>query len=247
MKILLTNDDGIHAEGLLALVKYLEKKHEVWVVAPDRNRSGVSHGITMAEPLKLCQLAENRFSCSGVPADCTFTAINGILNEYPDVVISGINKGPNLGTDIIFSGTAAAARQASFYGIPGIAVSLASFEEPLDYSALADFVSKNIEKLVTLCEKDIFLNINAASLDSYKGYKLTSLSKRSYQDKVSLYNAPDGKFYSFFLGGGVESFGDENSDEKATAQGYISISRVLSQPISLEVDSKVQENLCLTI
>ena len=247
MKILLTNDDGIHAEGLLALVKYLEKKHEVWVVAPDRNRSGVSHGITMAEPLKLCQLAENRFSCSGVPADCTFTAINGILNEYPDVVISGINKGPNLGTDIIFSGTAAAARQASFYGIPGIAVSLASFEEPLNYSALADFVSKNIEKLVTLCEKDIFLNINAASLDSYKGYKLTSLSKRSYQDKVSLYNAPNGKFYSFFLGGGVESFGDENSDEKATAQGYISISRVLSQPISLEVDSKVQENLCLTI
>lgn len=247
MKILLTNDDGIHAEGLLALVKYLEKKHEVWVVAPDRNRSGVSHGITMAEPLKLCQLGENRFSCSGVPADCTFTAINGILNEYPDVVISGINKGPNLGTDIIFSGTAAAARQASFYGIPGIAVSLASFEEPLDYSALADFVSKNIEKLVTLCEKDIFLNINAASLDSYKGYKLTSLSKRSYQDKVSLYNAPDGKFYSFFLGGGVESLGDENSDEKVTSEGYISITRVLSQPISLEVDLKVQENLCLTI
>lgn len=247
MKILLTNDDGIHAEGLLALVKYLEKKHEVWVVAPDRNRSGVSHGITMAEPLKLCQLAENRFSCSGVPADCTFTAINGILNEYPDVVISGINKGPNLGTDIIFSGTAAAARQASFYGIPGIAVSLASFEEPLNYSALADFVSKNIEKLVTLCEKDIFLNINAASLDSYKGYKLTSLSKRSYQDKVSLYNAPDGKFYSFFLGGEVESLGDDDSDEKATAQGYVSITRVLSQPISLEVDSKVQENLCLII
>ena len=247
MKILLTNDDGIHAEGLLALVKYLEKNHEVWVVAPDRNRSGVSHGITMAEPLKLCQLTENRFSCSGVPVDCTFTAINGILNEYPDVVISGINKGPNLGTDIIFSGTAAAARQASFYGIPGIAVSLASFEEPLNYSALADFVSKNIEKLVTLCEKDIFLNINAASLDSYKGYKLTSLSKRSYQDKVSLYNAPDGKFYSFFLGGEVESLGDDDSDEKATAQGYVSITRVLSQPISLEVDSKVQENLCLII
>jgi 5'-nucleotidase len=112
---------------------------------------------------------------------------------------------------------------------------------------LADFVSKNIEKLVTLCEKDIFLNINAASLDSYKGYKLTSLSKRSYQDKVSLYNAPDGKFYSFFLGGEVESFGDDDSDERATAQGYISITRVLSQPISLEVDSKVQENLCLTI
>ena len=112
---------------------------------------------------------------------------------------------------------------------------------------MADFVSKNIEKLVTLCEKDIFLNINAASLDSYKGYKLTSLSKRSYQDKVSLYSAPDGKFYSFFLGGGVESLGDENSDEKATSEGYISITRVLSQPISLEVDLKVQENLCLTI
>lgn len=247
MKILLTNDDGIHAEGLLILAKYLEKKHEVFVVAPDRNRSGVSHGITMTEPLKLCQLAENRFSCSGVPVDCTFNAINGILQEHPDVVISGINKGPNLGTDIIFSGTAAAARQASFYGIPGIAVSLASFEKHLDYSTLADFVSKNVENLVTLCEKDIFLNINADSLSSYKGYKFTSLSNRCYKDKVSVYNAPDGELYSFFVGGEVESFGDEDSDEKAVSEGFISITRVLSQPVSLKTDLQMQESLCLTI
>lgn len=247
MKILLTNDDGIHAKGLLALIKYLEKNHEVWVVAPDRNRSGVSHGITMTEPLKICQLDDKMFSCSGVPVDCTFNGINGILQEYPDVVISGINKGPNLGTDIIFSGTAAAARQASFYDIPGIAVSLASFEEPLDYSALAEFVGKNLESLVTLCQKDIFLNINADSLSSYKGYKFTSLSKRSYKDKVSVYNAPDGKLYSFFVGGNVESFGDEDSDEKAVSEGFISISRVLSQPVSVKTDLQMQENLCLTI
>ena len=247
MKILLTNDDGVHAEGLLALAKYLEKNHDVWVVAPDRNRSGVSHGITMGEPLKICQLAEKRFSCSGVPVDCTFNGINGILQENPDVVISGINKGPNLGTDIVFSGTAAAARQASFYDIPGIAVSLASFEKNLDYSALAEFVSKNIESLVTLCQKDIFLNINADSLSSYKGYKFTSLSKRSYKDKVSVYNAPDGKLYSFFVGGGVESFGDEDSDEKAVSEGYVSISRVLSQPVSIKTDLQMQESLCLTI
>ena len=247
MKILLTNDDGIQADGILSLVKVLEKEHDVCVIAPDKNRSAVSHKITMKEPLKFCQFEENRYSCSGVPVDCVFNGINGILKEKPDVVISGINKGPNLGTDIVFSGTAAAARQASFYGIPGIAVSLASYDDSWNYLPLAEFVCKNIENLVTLCDKDIFLNINAASLDSYKGYKLTSLSKRSYQDKVSLYNAPDGKFYSFFLGGGVETLGDENSDERATVQGYVSITRVLSQPISLEVDSKVQENLCLTI
>ena len=247
MKILLTNDDGVHAEGLLALAKYLEKNHDVWVVAPDKNRSGVSHGITMGEPLKICQLSEKRFSCSGVPVDCTFNGINGILQENPDVIISGINKGPNLGTDIVFSGTAAAARQASFYDIPGIAVSLASFEKNLDYSALAEFVSKNIESLVTLCQKDIFLNINADSLSSYKGYKFTSLSKRCYKDKVSVYNAPDEKLYSFFVGGDVESFGDEDSDEKAVSEGFVSITRVLSQPVSIKTDLQMQESLCLTI
>lgn len=247
MKILLTNDDGVYAEGLLELTKYLEKKHDVWVVAPNKNRSGVSHGITMTEPLRFCELDKQRFSCSGVPVDCTFNGIKGILDEKPDIVISGINKGPNLGTDIIFSGTAAAARQSSFYNIPGIAVSLASFDGSWNYSSLADFVSKNLESFVTLCEQDIFVNINAASLSSYKGYKFTSLSKRSYKDKVSVYNAPDGNLYSFFLGGDVESFGDDDSDEKAVSEGYISISRVLSQPVSIKTDLQMQESLCLTL
>ena len=230
MKILLTNDDGVHAEGLLELTKYLEKNHDVWVVAPNKNRSGVSHGITMTEPLRFCELDKQRFSCSGVPVDCTFNGIKGILDEKPDIVISGINKGPNLGTDIIFSGTAAAARQSSFYNIPGIAVSLASFDGSWNYSSLADFVSKNLDSLVTLCEQDIFVNIKAVK-----------------KDGLRTLNAPDGNLYSFFLGGDVESFGDDDSDEKAVSEGYISISRVLSQPVSIKTDLQMQESLCLTL
>jgi 5'-nucleotidase len=131
MRILLTNDDGIQSDGLYALIDALngikdingKTLHEIWVVAPEHERSGVSHAMTLKRPTKLRRLGDFRYSCSGTPADCIIIAGLSVLHDAPNLVIYGINKGPNLGTDIVYSGTCGAARQAALEGIPSIAIS----------------------------------------------------------------------------------------------------------------------------
>ncbi len=244
MRILLTNDDGYDGVGLQVLVEYLSKNHEVWVMAPDVNRSAVSHCITMTSPLRICQKSDRKYTCSGVPVDCVIHGI-AMMNEKPDVVISGINKGANLGTDILYSGTCAAARQAVINGIPGIALSIESYDDIWRYNALANFVKDNLESLIKISEPNIFVNINAKSLDSYAGWKMTGLSNRTYKDLVHLYNAPDGHSYSFFQGGNIESTGDFDCDYLTMENDYISISRVYAQPIS--ADYKIGDDLKLLL
>jgi len=232
MKVLLTNDDGFGAAGLEALISAFSLHHDVWVVAPDRDRSGVSHGFTMSEPLRLKKQANQQYTCSGIPADCTDVASKSLMGGIPDVVVSGINRGANLGTDILFSGTAAAARQASMHNIPGIAVSLASYAQTWNYEPLAQFVAQNIKALMLLCERDIFVNINAP--DTYKSWKMTIPSRRSYQDFPEIYNAPDGTIYSFFGGGKVKTDRQAGTDFTAVDDGFLSISRILAQPCAVE-------------
>jgi len=118
MRILLTNDDGYASDGIKALAVALGGEHEVWTLAPDSERSGMSHSMSLRQPLKIRKLAEREYCCSGTPADCVILASHGVLPFSPDVVVSGINRGPNLGTDLVYSGTAAAARQASMNGVP---------------------------------------------------------------------------------------------------------------------------------
>ncbi len=232
MRILITNDDGISGTGLIELAKNLSTHHEVWVIAPDKNRSAISHAITMTDPLGIVKIKEKWFSCSGVPVDCVVSGLKAILPITPDVVISGINKGANIGTDVLFSGTCSAARQAALYGIPGIALSLEGNEKGRwNYKPLAEFVKKNIDALVSLCDRDIFLNVNAKSAESYKGWRITSLSRRSYGDTVEKYTAPDGRFYAFFKGGQIATDGEPDSDYIAVEDGLISISRVYAQPV----------------
>jgi len=161
MKILLTNDDGYSSEGILALERALGTDHEVWTMAPDSERSGMSHSMSLRHPLKIRKLADRRYSCSGTPADCVILAAHGVIPFVPDVVVSGINRGPNLGTDLIYSGTAAAARQATLNGIPGIAVSLATYTGPFRYDALANLVADRLDYLVSLWAPDVFVNLNA--------------------------------------------------------------------------------------
>lgn len=233
MRILLTNDDGIDEEGLAALAEGLKREHEVWVVAPDRNRSGVSHGITMHEPLKMRQYDKNTFSCSGLPADCVISGVKAVLPAVPDVVISGINRGPNIGSDIIYSGTAAAARQAALFGIPALAFSLDSDDGSWRYAALTDFAVRNLNSLKKLCIADVFLNINAKSADSYNGCKLTAISLRQYQDTIHLYTAPNGQTYSFFESGCMQTQGSELSDFQAVQDGYVSVSPVFAHPATV--------------
>lgn len=240
MRILIVNDDGLACEGLHKLKAVLEREHEVWVVVPDRNRSGISHGITMYEPLSVQKIEDRVYTCSGMPVDCCCNGLKGIIPGDVQVVLSGINKGANLGTDVLYSGTAAGARQAALLGVPGIAVSISdkNGDGCWIYDGLARFVAENLEKLVSLWEDGVFLNINAMSLEKFKGVRLTDLSIRDYNDAVELHRVNDEKMFSFFIGGDISSEEKKGAsmpvDFAVVDQGFISISKVLAQPIAVE-------------
>ncbi len=233
MKILVTNDDGIGAAGLVALVGALELAHEVWVVAPDTQRSGVSHAITLHHPGKVRKTGERRFACSGTPVDCIILASLGAIPFIPEVIISGINEGPNLGTDIIFSGTCGAARQAALSGLPGIAVSCATYSAPFIYDAAAYFVADNLAKLVAACSAGVFLNINApSSAERSLVAEWVSPGKNRYMDRLISFEAPDGYTYHFLAGGKHEVCEEDFCDHPAIASGRISVSPILVNPQS---------------
>ena len=238
MLVLLTNDDGIEAVGLETLAAAVERRgHEVWVVAPETNQSGVSHGITISSSLKIKKIKKRVYSCSGKPVDCVIAAFDGLLPQTPDIVLSGINFGANIGTDVVFSGTAAAARQAAIHGVPAAAVSLILDEKsrkPPKWDALANFVASNLEALSKVCGEDIFANINAASSSSYKGFKITSLCRRIYHDTMHfLPTAAEGgneTFKCVFEGGTIEVASSPGDDWDAVKSEYISVSPVSAQP-----------------
>ena len=229
MRILLTNDDGIKSPGLKALRDSL-KEHDIWVVAPAAEQSGKSHSITFLEPVKFNQLEAQVFSCEGSPADCVMYSVLGALPEKPDLVISGINIGPNLGTDLIFSGTAAAARQAALMGLPGIAVSTDSFSAPFYFNNTADFIRDNIDLMLSLWRSDHFININTPNQPEFPSeVRITAPSRRVYSDKVVRFDAPRGGSYFFLEGSGV-SFSGQDSDSEAIAAGAVSVSPIFLHP-----------------
>jgi 5'-nucleotidase len=167
LNILLTNDDGIHAEGLWALYDRLSARHEVAVVAPDRERSAVGHGITLQHPIRASRITVNGgyqgWSISGTPADCIKLAVVELLDQRPDLVISGINPGANVGVNLNYSGTVAAAKEATFYGIAALAVSVQVDKIP-DYNLAADFIAHVVPMVSAKgLPPGIFLNINVPS------------------------------------------------------------------------------------
>lgn len=231
MKILVTNDDGVDAAGIKALVEQLKNEHEVWILAPDRERSGASHSVNLRDPGKIVECGPQEYSCSGTPADCVMMAYLGALPFKPELVIAGINRGPNLGTDILYSGTCAAARQASLYSLPGIAVSCAIRQGPFRYGAAAAFVRKNLKKLVEACLPSAFININAPSTEDQNLEGLwASVSIRHYHDEIRPFKAPDGGIYCFLEPGLTETIGGEFSDEAIVARGLVAISSILIHP-----------------
>lgn len=235
MNILVTNDDGYDAEGLRALVAALKPGNSVWVVAPASNRSGVSHGITMLEPIRFRLEGEQEYSCSGFPVDCAINGAEALMPSPPDVLVSGINRGANLGTDLVYSGTAAAARQASFGGTPAIAVSLVPDDsDSYDYAPLARFVAENLQTLISLTAIDVFVNVNAKSAPSFRGARLTGVSRREYRDSIAMHEGPDGSRISLFKGGRVGTQGDGASDWQAVEEGFVSVGRIWSQPVIAE-------------
>jgi 5'-nucleotidase len=236
MRILLTNDDGIDSAGLEALRAALSE-HELWIVAPDGERSAQSHSITVHEPIRCTEIGPSVFSTSGTPADCVLVAALGLLPQRPDVVVSGINIGPNLGTDIIFSGTVAAARQGAFMGIPGIAVSVNSYSPPFHMGPLAAFVASNLELLVSLWNPRHLININGPNAESGPvPAEVTFPSWRLYHDQLEEFRSPRGERYYFLNGHPIENEMEEGSDWTAVARGHISVSPIFLNAVDHHED-----------
>jgi len=226
MKILITNDDGIDAPGINALADALSRVADVAVVAPDRERSAVSHALTLHHPLRAVQLAPGRYSVDGTPTDCVNLGIHSLLDFHPDLVVSGINRGANLGDDVTYSGTVAAALEATLMGIPAFAVSLDSKDDNIDYSHAARFAVK-LALLVHKngLPKDTFLNVNVpASAESFMlPPKVTTQGKRCYDGTIVDKVDPRGRSY-YWIGTVDLDFHDtEGSDFAAVKRGYISI------------------------
>ncbi|MBJ81023.1 MAG: 5'/3'-nucleotidase SurE [Myxococcales bacterium] len=236
-KILVSNDDSVHAPGIEALAAALSPLGEVWVVAPAREQSASSHKISLHDPLRLYELGERKFAVDGTPADCVYMGLNEILPEPPDIVVSGINAGPNLGNDIMYSGTVAAAMEGVLLGYPGIAASLclpenrsggwapvrADFEVAAEYVAeLAHAVLKKPMQAGTL------LNVNVPFLpkDELQGVKLSRLGYTDWAQSVTKREDPRGRPY-YWIGGvreGLDHIPD--SDNKAISERCISLTPI---------------------
>lgn len=226
MKILLTNDDGIHAPGIIALIKVMSPLGEVAVVAPDRERSASSHALTLHHPLRAEKLAAGRFTVDGTPTDCVNLGIHSLIGFHPDLVVSGINRGANLGDDVTYSGTVAAALEATLMGIPSFAISLACTGADADYGAAARFA-------VTLAQliqrhglpPDTFLNVNvpAVTAGELKPPLVTTQGKRRYEGTIVDSVDPRGRSY-YWIGTADMDFHDiEGSDVAALRRGHISL------------------------
>jgi 5'-nucleotidase len=233
--ILLTNDDGIYAPGINAIRRVLEQIEglEIWAVAPDRERSASGHAITMYRPLfpTRVEFPGSRATCysvSGTPADSAKLAIDGLLPRRPDLVISGINRGANLGTDIFYSGTVAAALEGPILGIPAIASSLNSWTSE-DYTAAAEFTAQLALKVL---EEGIppgtLLNVNIPALprDQIRGVRITKMGRRLYKDQWDRRVDPRGRVYYWLAGEVMELENDPDSDVVAVENGYISVTPV---------------------
>jgi len=225
VSILLSNDDGISSEGIAALQDVLAGLDEIWVVAPDRDQSAVSHSLTLQRPLRIEPLGPRRFTVDGTPTDCVNLAINGILPQRPRLMVSGINRGANLGDDITYSGTVSAAMEATLLGVPAIAVSLVG-REPFDFTSAAAFTR---ELAATVLRErlppDTLLNVNvpAGQAHQIKGYALTRQGKRRYGDAIVEKVDPRGKKYYWIGGDQLDFVDDEGTDFTAVQRGLISV------------------------
>ncbi len=230
MVILLSNDDGIFARGLRILYEEIKPMGKIYIVAPDRERSAVSHALSLYRPLRVKEVKKNFFAVDGTPTDCVNLSINGLLPEKPDIVISGINFGPNLGDDITYSGTVSAAMEGCLLGVPSIAFSLATLDLPAYFRPAARVAKRIMEFFIyTGIPRGTFLNINFPNkrrCSYYKGIKFTRQGKRKYGEAIVEKVDPRGRKY-YWIGGkdlGYENIPD--SDIVTIEKGYISITPI---------------------
>jgi len=195
MKILVSNDDGYHAAGIGALIAALEQVADIVVVAPDRNRSAASNSLTLDKPLRVSEVAPNRYKVDGTPSDCVHLALTGFLDFEPDLVVSGINHGANLGDDVIYSGTVAAAMEGRFLGLPTIAVSLVG-QELQHFDTAGAIAAELVQKIERApLASDVVLNVNVPNiaLQDLAGIRATRLGFRHKAEQIIKDKDPYGR------------------------------------------------------
>lgn len=232
MNILVTNDDGIHAPALDALQKALSEIGSVTVVVPDRDQSATSHSLTLHRPLRIHRHGGNRFSVDGTPTDCVLIAYHGLLEHKPDLVISGINHGPNMGEDVFYSGTVAAAIEGAMQGVPAIAASLVT-RDSADFAEPARFIRDLASELMRRgpsAKQVLNVNLPHRPWSEIRGVRFTRLGNRVYTDTLIEKTDPRGRAY-YWIGGREPVWqADEGTDFQAVSEGYISVT-----PLALDL------------
>ncbi|WP_202408575.1 5'/3'-nucleotidase SurE [Vibrio tetraodonis] len=237
LKILLSNDDGVHAEGIHAMADALSNLAHVTIVAPDRNRSGASNSLTLEQPLRVKALSERVYSVQGTPTDCVHFALNELMkDELPDLVLSGINHGANLGDDVLYSGTVAAAMEGHFLGVQSIAFSLAG---KVNFQTAAIVAKQMVEqhlKAPIPTNKLLNVNIPDLSLDEIKGICTTRLGARHHAEPMLKQQDPRGCDIYWLGPPGKEQDAGEGTDFYAIEQGFVSVTPI-------QVDLTAHESL----
>ncbi|MGQ0810027.1 MAG: 5'/3'-nucleotidase SurE [Nitrospiraceae bacterium] len=228
MNILVTNDDGIASPGIHALAEAMKSLGDVWIVAPDRERTAVAHALTLHKPLRIQRLKKRVYAVSGTPSDCVNLALAEILSKRPVLVVSGINKGVNLGDDVMYSGTVSAALEGTLLGIPSIALS----QEGVDrfrFSAGAAY-ARRVAHLVLKhgLPEETMLNVNIPDkpASAIKGISVTCLSRRRFENPIVAKVDPHGRTYYWIAGTRISWSRQKDSDHEAIQQGKVSMTPI---------------------
>jgi len=225
MRILLSNDDGYQAPGLKALAEGLAAIATITVVAPERNRSGASNSLTLEHPLRVNTMESGFISVDGTPTDCVHLAITGLLKDEPDMVVAGINDGANMGDDVLYSGTVAAATEGRFLGFPAMAVSMAS-HAPEHFDTGARVAREMVERIRQHpLSADTIINVNVPDLPyrELKGYQATRLGHRHKAEPVVKTTDPRGRIIYWVGPAGAEQDAGPGTDFHAVREGYVSV------------------------
>ena len=241
MNILVTNDDGVHAPALVALREELSALGRVTVVVPDRDQSATSHSLTLHRPLRIHRHGDDRFSVDGTPTDCVLIADYGLLDHRPDLVVSGINHGPNMGEDVFYSGTVAAAIEGAMQGTPAIAASLVT-RAPADFAAPARFIARLAAEVMRrgpARKRVLNVNLPHRPWEDIRGVQLTRLGTRVYRDSLVRKTDPRGRDYYWIGGEDPVWEPGEGTDFHAVHEGRISIT-----PMALDLtDHRAVEDM----
>ncbi len=233
--ILVTNDDGISSPGIKVLAKTLKTIGEVFIVAPESEQSAVAHSLTLHRPLKYEKVSKNTYHLNGTPTDCVIIAVKKLLPQKPDIIVSGINNGANLGDDVTYSGTVAAAMEGTLLGVPSIAISLVKddwYGQNLKKSASGLLTAANYAREIVAkaldrgLPADTLLNVNVPERKKIEGVRITKQGKHIYEDAIKELSDPRGRKH-YWIGGGAPHWESvKDTDLEAVNNGYISVTPV---------------------